>query len=171
MDNKVQHKPLLDQATVNNLFTYENGNLYWAIKPAWNVHVGDVAGSFDGEYCSVYVDNVKYKLHRIIFLYHHGYLPEIVDHINGNKEDNRIENLRPATSMQNRHNSKTPITNKSGVKGVCYDKYLNKWRVRITVNGVRNNFGNFEKIEDAIKTASDAYSLLHKNFKYVGHAE
>lgn len=156
---------MLDVGTLKTLFDYNDGKLFWKVRPSFNVKVGDEAGSFGGEYFQVYIRNQKYKLHRVIFAYHHGYLPEVVDHIDGDTTNNHIENLREATVMKNRHNSKAPTTNKSGAKGVSYDKNLGKWRVRITVDKVRHDFGKFEDLEEAIKSASEAYTILHREFK------
>ncbi len=74
----------------------------------------------------------KRYMHRVIMNADKG---KFVDHINGNKLDNRKCNLRFATVSQNRANSKiSPTANKSGYKGVCWDTYTNKWRVSIKVD-------------------------------------
>jgi hypothetical protein len=61
---------------------------------------------------------------------HYGYIPSIIDHIDGNPLNNNIKNLRPATEMQNHHNMGISKRNKSGIKGVCWDKSKNKWFAR-----------------------------------------
>jgi len=66
----------------------------------------------------------------LIFLYHHGYLPKFVDHIDGNKKNNRIENLREATKSQNAMNQKVSTRNTSGIKGVMWHKRDKKWFVQ-----------------------------------------
>lgn len=162
---------MLAQATLQTLLRYNRGKLYWKVKPAPNVEVGDEAGTFDGEYRSVYIFNKKYKVHRVIFMMAYGICPEVIDHIDGDKLNNNLFNLRPATVMQNRHNSKAPTTNKSGAKGVCYDKNLGKWRVRITVNKIRHDFGKFDNLEEAISVAGKAYELLHKEFNHSSNRE
>lgn len=72
-----------------------------------------------------------------------------VDHINRNKLDNRKCNLRLVTNQQNQYNTKVPMNNKSGVKGVYYNKECNKWCAQINLNGKTKNLGLFEDIEEA----------------------
>lgn len=81
-------------------------------------------------------------MHRMVFLYHHGYLPKVVDHIDRNKLNNKIENLRESTLSQNRANSKLTSKNTSGYKGVS--KMRNKWRVQIEYCGKTHRLGCFE---------------------------
>jgi hypothetical protein len=71
------------------------------------------------------------------------------DHINGNKLDNRISNLRHATTSQNQHNRGAPVTSPSGVKGVLWHSRLKKWRVRIKVQGREIHVGLFDSFETA----------------------
>ncbi len=76
--------------------------------------------------------------------------PAYVDHINGNPSDNRACNLRACNQMQNLGNSKRPKHNKSGVKGVFWDKERSKWMAQIQMENRRSTYlGRFEKIEDA----------------------
>ena len=67
-------------------------------------------------------------------MYHHGYFPEAVDHIDGDRFNNKIENLREATHVENHYNRKVQKNNKSGSKNVCWHKLINKWSVDLTVN-------------------------------------
>ncbi len=71
-------------------------------------------------YYNVKIDGECYRLHRIIWLWYHGYFPENdIDHINRNKTDNRIENLREVSRSCNANNQKIRTTNRTGVLGVC----------------------------------------------------
>lgn len=72
-----------------------------------------------------------------------------VDHINGDKTNNKIENLRWATVSENAANSKIQSTNTSGVKGVHWFKRTSKWCVHIQINGVQTNLGYFATLEEA----------------------
>jgi len=103
---------------------------------------------------------------RIIFLLHNGYLTEgkEIDHVDGNSLNNKKNNLRELTRDQNQHNAKLQKKNKSGVKGVSWDAKSKKWRVIITANKKRYNFGLYEKLEDAIKVAIEARKKLHGEF-------
>ena len=95
---------------------------------------------------------------------HKGYLPKIIDHINGDKLDNRIENLRSATVGQNQHNRKTNTNNTSGYKGVCWDKAMKKWRARIKLEDKSIHLGYFTNAEEADKVVRAAREELHGSF-------
>lgn len=75
--------------------------------------------------------NSRFKAHRVAWFISHGVWPEEVDHIDGNRSNNAIKNLRACNRYQNTRNSSRPITNTSGVKGVSFDKQRKKWHVQI----------------------------------------
>jgi hypothetical protein len=137
---------------LHELFEHRNNDLIWKVKRARNVKVGDVAGCLrkDG-YVVVSVGGWLYKAHRIIWVMHHGAIPDGlgVDHINNIKNDNRIENLRLSTKSQNQGNTKKHTTNTSGYKGVCWHKKDKKWLAQIQHNGKNKYLGNFDNPEDA----------------------
>jgi len=131
----------MDYETVRELFDYdpETGNLVWK-KRGKAVQVGKAAGSVNSRgYLNVSVKGRIYLGHRLVWLYHHGQWPEVIDHINHNKLDNRIENLRDVGSVENNRNM-------AGVKGVCFDNTKGKWKAYIQ----RKHLGSFENQEDAI---------------------
>ena len=91
---------------------YENGNLYWKIKPSNSVKIGDLAGTnIKGRLRTCISGKFIYNS-RLIFLYHHGYMPKVVDHIDRNIENNHIENLRGTDQY---HNSKNRTAAKNSV--------------------------------------------------------
>lgn len=102
---------------VKELFEYRDGALYWLTKSRWGKRAGTVNGSGRRQVC---IAGTLYMEHRIIFLWHHGYLPSEVDHADGNPLNNRIENLRPATHSQNNMNTGVRKDNTSGEKGVSW---------------------------------------------------
>jgi hypothetical protein len=89
-----------------------------------------------------------------------------VDHINGNKADNRKNNLRLVTASQNLMNTKLRSDNTSGYKGVYYNKKNNKRYARITVNKKIINLGSFKNKEDAIKIRKDAEEKYFGEYSY-----
>lgn len=90
-----------------------------------------------------------------------------VDHINRNKHDNRRSNLRLCSMSQNLGNSKIPVTNKSGYKGVCWHKQNKKWHVQIKRQGVRINLGFYSDIIEAAHTYDNAAREVFGEFARV----
>jgi hypothetical protein len=88
----------------------------------------------------------------------------IVDHINGNKLDNRRSNLRECNLSQNSTNRRLKATSRSGFKGVYWAIDSKKWRARITSNHVVYHLGLFANPEDAHKAYVEASIRLHKEF-------
>ena len=154
----------ITQALLNDLFLYNNGNLYWK-KTRGRAIQGAVAGyKHSSGYIIVETHGKLHKAHRLIWLMHYGSTPEFLDHINGNRADNRIENLRPATKTENNQNMKMLSSNTSGVKGVHWQKNANKWRVQIRHNNKRKHIGYFDDIELAALVASEARVKYHGIF-------
>lgn len=111
-----------------------------------------------------------YLAHRLVWIYHYGECPEFLDHINGNRADNRIENLRPATKVQNAANRAIRKSNVSGVKGVSFRSDSKKWRAQIMVNYKTTNLGSFVHKEDAIAAYQAAVKKYNGEFAPVGRA-
>ena len=101
---------------------------------------------------------------RLVFLLHHGYMPEIVDHIDGNPENNKIENLRVANKSTNGMNKKLRCDSKTGIKNVSWYKRANKWQVSLSVNKRRKTIGYFKDLELADLVAQEARNLYHGQF-------
>ena len=87
-----------------------------------------------------------------------------IDHINHNPVDCRKENLRICTKSQNQYNSKIPINNKSGYKGVCWVKSAHKWHSYISHDNIVENLGYYDDINEAIKARRDAENIFHGEF-------
>jgi len=100
-------------------------------------------------------------LHRVLMNAQPG---QIIDHINGNKLDNRLCNLRFVNLTENAQNSKKRTDNTSGAKGIYWDKRDEKWVARISVNGKRLYIGYFTSIDDAERAVRKAREELHGAF-------
>lgn len=159
------------QEMVQSLFDYKEGYLYWKVSTTNSIKVGDVAGKSvnDSGYNIVGIAGKTYRLHRIIFLYHNGYLPKIVDHIDGNRSNNKIENLRSANDFQNSRNARLSKRNTSGIKGVCWARHVNKWLVQVRQGGSKKYLGLYDDLELAELVAIEARNLFHK--EYANHGK
>ncbi len=156
----------LTQDKVRALFEYRDGALFWKVQVTNSICVGQKAGTSvnDAGYNIIGVNRKTTRLHRIIFLYHHGYLPSKIDHIDGNRANNAIENLRPATNEENSRNTRISKRNKSGVKGVCWASHVNKWMVQVRHGNSNKYLGLYEDIELAELVAIEARNKFHKEY-------
>lgn len=155
---------MVTKGMLHELFEYKNGVLYSRInRKQTTIKEGDVIGGInDKGYLRTYVNNKHYKVHRLVFMMFHGYMPNEIDHINGIKTDNRIENLREVTRSQNLCNKTKLKNNTSGVKGVCFNN--GKWRVRVAINNKRISVGVFDDLELAELVAIEARIKFHGNY-------
>lgn len=144
---------------------YVDGELFWENPSARRTHKGDLAGWEDNRgYRRLEIMGRSYMMHRLIFFIHHGYFPEIVDHIDGVKLNNKIENLREVTPSQSSCNIKTRFNSISGVKGVTWRKDRSRWIARITIRGKVYHIGSYKNVEDAEKGIQEKRSELHGEY-------
>lgn len=130
---------------INQHFIYEDGKL---LKRKTGKHIGWI--SKEG-YRKCTINGNTYYTHRVIFFMFNGYWPGLVDHIDRNKLNNRIENLRDTTFHKNVLNQKVNRTSKSGIKNISWHKASNRWRVQICRNYTVIDIGYFKCIGEAIK--------------------
>jgi len=108
----------------------------------------------------------RYKSHRVAWAMHTGEWPaDQVDHINGDRVDNRIENLREATQTDNSRNTKIPANNMSGVIGVHWDKRTRRWVSQIKDLTQQIYLGSFTNFDDAVaaRAAAEVKYGFHPN--------
>lgn len=138
------------QDDARRVFDYVDGRLV-------NRETGAALGYVtDQGYIKIDYRRRTYFAHRLIFLWCHGWWPEIIDHIDRDPTNNRIENLRSCTASENRINQKLRQTNKTGTTGVCWHKSAKKWQARKFIGGRRVDLGRFDNIEDAIQAVNNA---------------
>lgn len=145
---------------------YINGDLYWKKRPANHIHVGDKAGCVDSRgYLCIGFRGKLYRVHRVIYFMHHGELPEMVDHVDGDRLNNKIENLRAATNQENLRNMKSR-GGSSGFKGVSYRarNKFRKYEAQIMVDRKYKHLGSFVSEEEAAHAYDAAALELFGNF-------
>lgn len=143
-------------ARVRELFDYdhESGAFIRRVRLAQRHQVGDRADLLVNHgvargYRRVAFDSQKYQAHRVAWLYVHGRWPEFqIDHINGDRGDNRIANLRDVPARVNNENQRKAYSNnRCGLLGVF--AHQGKWRSRIQTRGLSLDLGSFETPEQA----------------------
>ena len=156
---------MLTQAKVKEYLKYEDGHLWWKKKshPMSRVTMGNRAGKHTPKgYIVVTLLGRNYLEHRLIWLYHCGEWPEDqLDHINGVRDDNRIENLRQVTNQQNQFNKKSANGSSSQYKGVYWNKNSGKWHSRCQTRGSNKHLGFFDCELEAAKAYDDYAKSLH----------
>lgn len=161
---------MITQQMIADCFEYKDGLLYWKgishpnkqyllKKPAGSIHKTG--------YRHITWLGKPQKAHRLIFMLHHGYMPPEVDHINGNRADNRIENLRAANRSENQCNRNILASNTSGHPGVSWHKKSKAWVVRVMKNGKSMMLGYFKDLELAGLVAAESRSLYHGKYAKV----
>ena len=158
----------LTQDKVQELFEYRDGALFWkhrTISRGRKLKKGGqkVTTVAPDGYLRVGFNSRQYLVHRVIFLYHHGYLPVQVDHIDGNRLNNCIKNLRPSTNAENARNQGKKSTNKTGFKGVFVNRQ-GKFVAQICLNYKRMHLGTFDTAENAYSKYCEKAKEFHKDF-------
>lgn len=156
-------KYLIEYDSVTGIFTWLHDSKNRAYK------YGDIAGTLNSNgYLTIGIDGKMYPAHRLAYLYYWGYLPKKdIDHINGNRSDNRLCNIREATRAENLLNQPKHKCNSSGYKGVSWCKHHKKWSAR-GHNGNRKDIhlGYFDTAEEASVVYEKFSKEKHGAFYY-----
>lgn len=154
----------MDASKVREILHYspETGIFTWKASRG-GVKAGTVAGCIrttDG-----YWKIGSHLAHRLAWLYVHGEWPaDQIDHVNGDRRDNRLCNLRAVTQQQNLHNVKPHKDNEAGRKGIYLHKRTGRYRARIMVNGRQRHLGYFDTADEAYRAYCVAAEKLHGEF-------
>lgn len=157
---------LPSQAELHALLIYEpdSGKLTWRARPqpmfpnfqkflAWNTRCAGEE-TFTIKHSSGYMHGSilgrKYLAHRVIWKMVHGVDPRDIDHLDGNKHNNRLDNLRECSRSENNRNRRRGSNNTSGCTGVHWDKQMQRWYARIEVAGEITFLGYCKSKEEAI---------------------
>jgi hypothetical protein len=185
-------KPLPDQDTLRQLLDYdpETGLLYWRTRSVdmfadaasgssgfvttekrastWNARFAGrpaFTSRFSGGYHHGAILGQTYMAHRVIWKWAHGFDPDCVDHINGDKGDNRLANLRSIPRAMNARNMPQQSNNTSGQTGVHFCNFTGRWRAEIVVSGRNIRLGRFANFSDAVtaRRAAERKFGFHEN--------
>ena len=156
---------MLTQARLKEVLRYvpDSGEFFWLVSTSNRMPVGAKAGVVNNCYGAIGIDGVRYYSHRLAWLYVYGELPKHIDHINQDKTDNRISNLREANKVQNGGNSKARKS-RSGLKGACWHKASGRWVARVQYDGRQIYLGLFDTAEEAHATYCCAAEELYQEF-------
>jgi hypothetical protein len=134
----------------------ETGNFTWRVKRSRGVKAGAIAGTRNRShgYVMICLENHRYRAHRLAWFYVHGEWPDgDIDHIDGDRTNNRIGNLRPCCDRLNAGNARRYANNSSGYKGVSWHKGNRAWCAQIRIDGRLKHLGQY----DCPKKAHGAY--------------
>lgn len=163
----------LTQERLKQLLHYnpETGVFVWRVDKG-RAKAGSVAGTLSRGYVRIKIDNGLYFAHRLAWLHTHGVLPnQYLDHINQNRSDNRMANLRDATSLDNNRNTRSRSGSSSRWLGVMWYKRNKKWGTQIRVNGKQKYFGLFECESTAAMVYNEAALEHFGEFASLNEAE
>lgn len=159
----------MNKELLHKLFEYRDGLLIWKVDPkTGNKRIGTISGTVNGNgYRQVIVEGKIRLYHRVIFMYHHGYLPKYVDHRDRNRLNNKIENLREATAEQNQRNRGLGRNNTTGYLGVSFCNQTKKYVAGTKYKGKHLNMGRFETPELASEAYNNWASKTYKEYAHV----
>ena len=154
---------MLTQERLKEVLRYDpdSGDFFWRVSTSNRMPVGSKAGKRDRRgYLIIGVDGTQYYAHRLAWFYVYGEFPPYLDHVNQDKSDNRISNLREATKIDNGGNSKARKS-RSGLKGAHWHRGAGRWSSIVHYNGNHVYLGLFDTPEEAhaayCKTAEELF--------------
>lgn len=144
-------------------YSPETGVFTWKKRRGGSAKPGNVAGRLnDNGYWRIRVDGPEYFGHRLAWLYVHGVWPDAeIDHIDRNRANNRIDNLRQATRWENCQNTPPRPTGTSRYRGVSFEARRSLWRAQIARRGRNAFLGYFDTEEEAFAAYVAAVKMLH----------
>lgn len=140
----------------------ETGFFTWIKGPRSNIEIGSIAGSIDDGYIVIRFQFKNYRAHRLAWFYMNGEFPKNhIDHIDGNRANNKFINLRLCTNSENQQNRVSNKNTSSKFVGVSWYKPLKKWVAQIRIKGKLFHKGYFNTEEDAFAAYCKAKQEAH----------
>ncbi|MBP6738768.1 MAG: HNH endonuclease [Leptospiraceae bacterium] len=144
----IPNKEYLDLLNEHLSYDVNTGIIIWKKSPGNKCKIGDAAGTLSNGYAQIGLKGKIYRTHRIVwFLYYNSWPKNQIDHINGIRDDNRIENLREVTIRENQQNR---VEHRNGaLVGTYFNKKAKKWRSQIRINGEHIHLGYYKTEAEA----------------------
>jgi len=162
-----QSRPELPLDRLQAVLDYNPGTgvFTWKVKTGSGVRIGSQAGcKTSNGYRRIRIDNVEYLAHRLAWFYMHGQPPaHVIDHIDGNKQNNAINNLRVVNYRTNLQNQRKPgARNITGFLGVAFERQTRKFKASINIDGISSKtLGRFSTAEEAYQVYVNAKRMHH----------
>lgn len=156
---------MITQEYLKNLFDYDGFNLIWK-ESRGPAKAKSIAGTINSRgYRHIRIDNKFYQAHRLIWIYIYGFLndTDFIDHIDRNRNNNQINNLRKCSNTENSLNRKVSSTSSSGIKNL-YTTKSGLYYIECVLNGKQYRTQKFKNIEDAIEIRDEFVKKIHKEF-------
>lgn len=147
-------------------FDYDPVSGHFTWKFTNSQHVQGQRAGFLGAwgYWTLYHEGKHMKAHRVAWYLTHGEWPSMIDHIDGDRTNNSLSNLRIASYSQQNCNRRKPRNNSSGVKGVSWNSQAEKWQARVQADKRVKFLGYFESVEEASAAVLTYRETVHKEF-------
>jgi hypothetical protein len=158
--SQVQLREVLD-------YNPDTGIFRWKIKSSKSLSIGETAGCTRADgYVTIQYNAIPYLAHRLAWVYTHGELPStsIIDHVDGNPSNNKLNNIRVCAPTQNQQNRRVNSNSISGFKGVSWVEERQKWKARTWLKRKYYFLGYFDTKEDAIKAHQSFCITYHGEF-------
>lgn len=160
-------RELLDYNPITGVLTWKSRPWLTGRNVSWNTRYADkpiTCLDKDG-YIQIRIYKVGHRAHRVAWACHYGKWPQLaLDHVNGIKADNRIDNLREATTAQNGHNVKICKRNSSGRRGVFWHRTAKKWQAGICFERREIYLGLHEDFDSAVRAREEAERRYYGKF-------
>jgi hypothetical protein len=163
--------PLPTQDRLQQLFLYrpDTGLFFWKVTLGSRARAGDMAGSRSNGYIKIGVDGTQFSAHRLAWVYQYGAMADEgmdIDHIDGDKSNNKIQNLRLVSRA---HNSQNRVVAQSSsrvrVLGVSSRKAIRRYSAQIMIGKKNKHLGYFDTVEEAHQAYLSAKCQLHPFFR------
>lgn len=158
------------QKILTDRFYYYNGTLFNKIKPRTGYICQPIGTKHHRNRLVYHFLGRQEQVSRMVFAFHHGFMPEVVDHIDGNGMNNKIENLRSATKLQNQYNRKKQDNTFSKYKGVAKASWIKETSKKMTyvcnIRAGKKNYwlGTFDTEKEAALAYNEKAKELHGEF-------